>query len=147
MFRLNVFQFRESPLNRADYPVHSANDMYQSAELWGSIGRLSEVMNPDVTSASCVTSWSRVSQWLPFMEMGNRPGVMVFHSHAYKLLGGAAELPLEILDYTERNHPKYLESPQEWQGLTDNKSQVTESKKEIDRRNADGGPAGSVFEV
>ena len=54
---------------------------------------------------------------------------------------------LDILDYTERHHPRYLESPKEWSGLKDNRSQVTESKKEIDRRNEAGGPAGSVFEV
>jgi hypothetical protein len=147
VFQISVFRFDPSPMSRADYPLHSADDNYQSAELWGMIGRIEEVMDPEVTSASCVTSWSRVSQWLPFMEMGDAPGIMVFHSHSYKLMGGAAELPANILAYTEKNHPKYLESPREWTGLRDNKSQVTESKKEIDKRWTEEGPAGSVFIV
>jgi hypothetical protein len=88
-----------------------------------------------------------MSQWLPFMEMGDRPGSMVFHSHAYKLLGGAAELPADILAYTEKNHPKSLESPKTWVGLSDNRSQYSETKKEIDRRTDGSVPAGSVFEV
>ena len=147
VFRVSFFKFQESLMPRADYPVHSAHDMYQSGELWGMIGRLSEVMNPDVMSASCVTSWGRISQWLPFMEMGDRPGSLVFHSHAYKLLGGAAELPPDILAYTEKHHSKYLESPKTWVGLSDNRNQMSESKKEIDRRTNGSGPAGSVFEL
>jgi len=147
VFRISVFRAEENPLNRADYPLHSADDMYQSAELWGVSGRIEEVMDPEVTSASCVTSWSRISQWLPFMEMGDAPGIMVFHSTAYKLMGGAAELPPAVLKYTEENHPEYLASPREWQGLKVNESQVTETKKEIDRRWQEDGPAGSVFEI
>jgi hypothetical protein len=147
VFRISVFSFRESPMPRATYPLHSADDMYQSAELWGMNGKLDEIMNPDVTSASCVTSWARVSQWVPFMEMGSRPGVMVFHSNSYKLLGGVSELPEKIRTYTEKHHPLYLSSPKEWQGLGKNESQVTETKKEIDRRWEAEGPAGSVFEL
>jgi len=145
VFRISIFAFRESPMPRADYPLHYSGDMYQSAELWGMIGRLSEVMDPEVSSASCVTSWSRVSQWLPFMEMGNRPGNMVFHSHAYKLLGGVGELPPEIRAYTEKHHPKYLESPREWKPLSENQSQMTVTKEEIGRRWTGSGPAGPVF--
>lgn len=146
VFRITVFSFRESPLKRAEYPLHSANDKYQAAELWTMHGRLSEVMNPDISSASCVTAWARVGQWLPFMEMGNRPGIMVYHSDSYKLLGGIAELPPAIRAHTEKNYPEYLESPKEWQDLALNESQITESKKAIDARwNSAKRPVGSVF--
>lgn len=147
VFRISVFSFRDSVLPRLDYPLHSANDKYQAAELWMMNGRISEVMNPDVTSASCVTSWSRVGQWLPFMEMGNRPGFMVYHSDAYKLLGGVSDIPPEILAYTEKHHPKYLESPKTWQSLELNQGQESVSKGEIDKRWGDTPyPVGSIFE-
>jgi hypothetical protein len=147
VFRISVFSFRDSVMPRAEYPLHSANNKYQAAELWTMNGRLSEVNNPDVTSASCVTSWARVGQWLPFMEMGNRPGIMVYHSDSYKLLRGAAEIPAYIRNYTEKHHPQYLESPKIWQGLEENESQLTESKKEIDARwDKEQRPVGSVFE-
>ena len=134
-------------MSRAEYPLHAPDDMYQSTELWMMKGRVSEVMNPDVTSASCVTSWARVGQWLPFMEMGNRPGIMVYHSDSYKLLGGTKDIPAEILAYTEKNHPEYLESPREWQDLRLNESQLTESKKLIDQRwDSDQRPVGSIFD-
>jgi len=147
VFRMSIFRSVPNILSREEYPVHSADDLYQSAELWGMHGRIEEVMDPEVTSASCVTSWSRVGQWLPFMEMADSPGIMVYHSTAYKLMGGAAELPPQILQYIEKNHPEYLQSPSEWQGLKANESQVTESKKEIDERWTDESPAGSVFVV
>jgi hypothetical protein len=147
VFRISVFSFRDSVMPRADYPLHSANDKYQASELWMMNGRVSEIMNPDITSASCVTSWSRVGQWLPFMEMGNRPGIMVYHSDSYKLLNGVADIPPNILKYTEKNHPKYLESPKEWQSMKLNESQLTVSKREIDERwDSDARPVGSVFE-
>jgi hypothetical protein len=147
VFRISVFAFRDSVMPRAEYPLHSANDKYQASELWMMNGRISEVMNPDITSASCVTAWTRVGQWLPFMEMGNRPGVMVYHSDAYKLLNGVDDLPRDILKYTEKNHPKYLESPKTWQSLKLNESQLTVSKREIDARwDSDKRPVGGVFE-
>jgi len=146
VFRISVFAFRDSVMSRADYPLHSANDKYQASELWMMNGRISEIMNPDITSASCVTSWTRVGQWLPFMEMGNRPGIMVYHSDAYKLLGGLDDIPKDILKYTEKHHPKYLESPKTWQSMQLNESQLTVSKREIDARwDSDVKPVGSVF--
>jgi hypothetical protein len=149
VFRISVFSFRDSVLPRKNYPVQSANNKYQAAELWMMNGRVSEVMDPEVTSASCVTSWARVGQWLPFMEMGNRPGIMVYHSDAYKLMGGvAADLPEEIRAYTEKNHAKYLESPKTWQSLSLNQSQETVSRAEIDKRWGDNPfPVGSIFET
>ncbi len=147
VFRISVFSFRDSVMPRIEYPLHSANNKYQAAELWIMNGRVNEVMNPDVSSASCVTSWARVGQWLPFMEMGNRPGIMVYHSESYKLLRGVAELPDDIRRYTEKHHPEYLESPKTWQSLQLNESQLTESKKYIDKQwNSDARPVGSIFE-
>lgn len=148
VFRISVFSFRDSVMPRVDYPLHSANDKYQASELWMMNGRVSEVMNPDITSASCVTSWSRVGQWLPFMEMGNRPGIMVYHSDSYKLLNGVADIPPDILKYTEKHHPKYLESPKEWQSMKLNESQLSVSKREIEQRwDSENRPVGSVFET
>ncbi|NND53956.1 MAG: DUF1838 family protein [Gammaproteobacteria bacterium] len=148
VFRISVFSFRDSVMPRLEYPVHSADNKYQAAELWMMNGRVGEVMNPDITSASCVTSWARVGQWLPFMEMGNRPGVMVYHCDSYKLLEGVQQIPADILAYTEKHHAKYLQSPSEWQSLRLNESQLTVSKREVDERwDSEVRPVGSVFEV
>jgi hypothetical protein len=134
VFQWNFFIFRPAELSRSEYPIYSSGDMDQHAELWGIKGRKSEILDPSITSASCVMSWSRVANWLPFMEMGASPGNMVFHSHSMKLMNGVDDLPRYILDHTEKNYPKYLEAPKEWLGpiMTSSAGQF---KEKIDARN------------
>jgi hypothetical protein len=133
-FRISVFRVEENPLTPAEYPLHSEGDVYQTGELWGIMGDLREIMDPEVTSASCVTSWSRIAGWLPFMEMGDRPGQMIMHSHAYKMKDGAAQLPPQIRSYIEKNAPEYLESPTEWTTPGQRITVFNHSKKVIDER-------------
>ncbi len=146
VFQMDVFRAQENPITRKDYPLHSQQDVYQSAELWSICGRFSEVNDPEATTASCHTSWARISMWLPFMEMGNRPGHMVYHSHTFTMQS-PSEIPKPILEYTEKNHPQYLEAPTEWQGGLQENS-WTISKKIIDQRREAGKVHGqSVFGI
>lgn len=133
-FQWDFYIFKPADLKRDEYPLYSSGDMDQHAELWGIQGRKSDVLNPDITSGQCSLSWSRVAGWLPFMQMGNSPGFMTFHSQCVKLLGGVTELPRYILDHTEKHYPKYLEAPTEWNGpqMT---SAAGEFRKYIDAKN------------
>ncbi len=149
VFQLDVLRSTErSPLTRRDYPLHAQQDLYQSGELWAITGSLREINDPAVTSAACHTSWKRISMWLPFMEMGNRPGVMIYHSQAFKLMHGWSDLPVKIRSWVEKNQPKYLEPPATWEGLGKNETTWSYSKKIIDERRAAGRVRdGSVFAV
>jgi Protein of unknown function (DUF1838) len=133
VFQWNFFIFKPAELTRSEYPLYSSGDKDQHAELWGISGRKSEILDPDITSASSLTSWSRVAGWLPFMEMGASPGNMVFHSHSMKLMNGVDDLPRYILDYTAKHYPKYLEAPKEWLGPVMTSS-FGEFKKHIDAK-------------
>jgi len=146
VFRISVFQLEDNVMPRKEYPLQSQSDKYQAAELWGMIGSLREVMDPDVSSASCVTSWSRVSGWLPFMEMGSRPGQMVYHSHAYKLARGVEQLPATVRDWLEKHGPEYLEAPREWNPPRQGVNAWNYSKALIDERRARGlAPGQTAF--
>jgi hypothetical protein len=138
VFRISVFRCEDSPMPRRDYPLHSQSDKYQTTELWGMIGSLREVMDPSVTSAHCVTSWARISGWLPFMEMGNRPGQLVFHSHSYKLLRGLDEVPANVRRWLEKNGPEYFEAPKTWTPPEQSIGAWAYAKKIIDERRASG---------
>ncbi len=133
VFQWNFFIFKPAELTRSEYPLYSSGDKDQHAELWGIKGRKSEILDPSITSASCVMSWSRVAGWIPFMEMGASPGNMVFHSHSMKLMNGLDDLPRYFLDHTAKNFPKFLEAPKEWTGpkMT---SSFGEFKKKIDAK-------------
>ena len=134
-FQWNFFIQHPNVLTREEYPKYSSGNIDQHAELWGLIGSKKDILNPDTTSAYCTMSWSRVADWLPFMEMADAPGKMVFHSHSLKLMDGPKELPRAILDYTEKHHSEYLTAPTEWNG-----PQMTSSaqvfKNIIDKRRA-----------
>ncbi|GEM_PF-222114 len=151
VFQIDVFRTKENPISRQDYPLHSQQDVYQSCELWAISSSLSEVANPDVTSASNHTAWARCGMWLPFMEMGNRAGHMVYHAQSFKFMNGIDGLPKYIRDYTAKNYPKYLEAPREWKGLSENENTWSYAKKIIDDKRAQGrggpGGKGSVFGV
>jgi hypothetical protein len=114
-FQWNFFIHHPAAMNRKDYPLYSSGDQDLHAELWGMMGRKSDILD-DSTSAYCTMSWSRVADWLPFMEMGNAPGKMVFHSHSMKLMEGPQELPTPILEYIEKHYSEYLTAPTEWNG-------------------------------
>ena len=151
VFQIDVFRAQTNPISRKEYPLHSQQDVYQSCELWAISSSLAEVADPEVSSASNHTAWARNGMWLPFMEMGNRLGHMVYHSQSFKLMNGVDGLPKYIRDYTEKHYPKYLEAPKEWKGLAENENTWSYSKKVIDarREKGGGGPGGkgSVFGV
>ena len=148
VFQLDVLRSTEkSPMSRADYPMQSQQDLYQSGEMWAVSGSYKELADPKVTSAENHTAWARVGMWLPFMEMADLPGVMIYHSQSFKFKKGKSEIPANILAYTEKNHPEYLEAPKEWRDLKDNENTWSYSKKIIDQKRAAGKarPDGSVF--
>ena len=149
VFQISVLRAEKNPMQPNDYPIHSQQSIYQSAELWAVSGLLNEIHNPEVTNAANHTAWTRISMWLPFMEMGNRSGQMVYHSQSFKLDEGADSLPDKVRAYTEKCQPQYLEPPSEWLGMAQNANTWTVSKKEIDRRRKAGlgGEAGAVFAV
>jgi hypothetical protein len=138
VFQWNFFIQKPAELTRAEYPLYSSGNIDQHAELWGLTGRKSEILDESTTSAYCTMSWTRVSDWLPFMEMGNAPGKMVFHSHSMKLMDGPSELPRPILEHIEKHYAKYLTAPTEWNGpqMT---SSAGEFKKLIDAERAKQG--------
>jgi hypothetical protein len=47
------------------------------------------------------------------MEMGRRPGTVVYHMHAAKT-GGRDRIPAHLLSYMEKNAPDFLEPVMEW---------------------------------
>lgn len=86
VFQLDVFRPPvpgNNPLTRKEYPLHSQQDVYQTGELWAINGSLKALNNPENTRVPAHTAWGRISMWEPFFEMGNRPGVVVYHSQAF----------------------------------------------------------------
>jgi len=129
-FNNEIFPLYDNPLTRKEYGDFSQGDKYQSAEFFQFFVNKADLANKDLTSVPATISWTRISPWLPFMRMGDRPGNLVFVCRGRKLPGGYSELPLAIREYVEAQHPEYNSAPTEF--LTPNETSWTYFKKLVD---------------
>lgn len=114
VFNLEIFPYYPSPLPRKDFGEFSQSDTYQAAEFFQFFSRKSDLLNPALKTVPVNITWNRISPWMPFMRMGDRPGSLVFVCRGKKLDGGFDALPKDIKDYVLANKPEYASPPQEW---------------------------------
>jgi hypothetical protein len=130
--------YREIPLRypnalpRAEYPRHSHGDWYEAMELFNTFARRSELDDPRSTSVHAPGSWSRIGPWLPWMEMGNSAGWLVYHGRSFKPENGLAGIPAPVRAYLEKHHPEYAHAPEKWQD--ESETSWTVFKKVLDER-------------
>ena len=60
--------------------------------------------------------WNRITPWLPWMLMGQRPGMCQYPC----FMGGTRDLESvldrNVLDYAEKHYRKYFDAPAAWTG-------------------------------
>jgi len=111
----DIFLAYPSPLTIAEYPDNSQSDLYEASELFQFFFSEKEVNNPDVTSVDCTISWTRLGPWLPWMEMGQREGLLVYNGAGYKLLEKDYDsMPKVLTKYVMDHHPEYRHAPKEF---------------------------------
>ncbi len=70
-----------------------------------------ELLDPAKTGSDDATvSWARISKWLPWMKMGDRPGVVVFHTAGLRV-NGWDDVPDIIRNEVKTNWPLWQEAP------------------------------------
>jgi hypothetical protein len=131
-----VFLRYPNPLTRADWPNNSAGDFYEATEMFNDFARLDDLADRSRPSVPSVGTWTRIGPWLPWMEMGNRPGWLVYHGHGVKLMNGVADLPKLVRDYAEKHHAEWLTAPTRWS--EPNETSWTYFKKVMEKRKAGG---------
>lgn len=115
-FNVDVLLAYPSPLTRAEFPDNSQSDTYQAAELFQFFCKTAEIADESLQSASCQVSWTRLGPWLPWMRMGDRDGMLVYHCRGSKLEGGYSQLPEWIRARVEADAPQYTTAPREVTG-------------------------------
>ena len=117
-----------SPLTVEEYPENSQSDLYEAGELFQFFVSEKELNNPTVKSVDCTISWTRIGPWLPWMNMGQRPGKMLYQGAGYKLSGkDYNEMPAVLTDYVLSHKPEYRHAPAEY--TTPNETSWTYYKK------------------
>jgi hypothetical protein len=85
---------------------------YHATEMFNFFGRTDDLLDPDTTTAKVTVGWARMSDWLPWMKMNGREGVIYFHTAGRKL-GGFDELSDTMKAEIAANYPEYDSPPPE----------------------------------
>lgn len=130
---LDILLRYPSPLPRAQYPLNSQSDTYEAAELFQFHARREDLANSGLPSAPCEVYWTRVGPWLPWMEMADRPGQLIYHCRGRKLPNVAA-LPAGLRRAAEDGYAQFLSAPESFEAP--NETSWTKFKKWEDARRA-----------
>lgn len=100
--------FYENPLG-GPYQKY-VGGTYHATEMFNFMGDLDDLTNDKRDTAAVRVGWVRLAGWLPWMEMGDRPGIIYFHTAGRKL-GSFDELPKLMRDEIDRNYPEWKSPP------------------------------------
>jgi len=133
IYQVEVPLWYTNPLG-GDYQPYVGGD-YQCIELFTFYFNEKQMLDSTVSDAPDINvAWSRVSQFLPWMEMGGRVGYMVF-SGAGKKVAGFDALPDVLKAEIEANYPAY-KTPPPLDDARPNETSWTYFKKVIDKKKA-----------
>lgn len=123
--------FYENPLG-GDYQQY-VGGTYQAIEMFSFYFDSEDLLSAETTELDdAQVGWARMSQWLPWMEMGSRVGQMMFHG-AGRRVSTFEEMPDVLTDEIQKNYPLYQQPP----ALDDdrpNETSWTYFKKKLDER-------------
>ncbi|MGI8934254.1 MAG: DUF1838 family protein [Phormidesmis sp.] len=84
---------------------------YHAMEMFNFVANRAELITlPDRDLEEVAVSWSRISPWLPWMEMGDRPGELVFHAASTRL-SDWQQLPEPLKSQIAENYALYQDPP------------------------------------
>ncbi|WP_210414072.1 DUF1838 family protein [Luteithermobacter gelatinilyticus] len=83
---------------------------YHAAEMFNFMGETANLIDGRKDTAAVKVGWVRVSEWLPWMEMQGREGLVYVHA-AGKKLNGYEDLSPELKEYIETRAPAYKVPP------------------------------------
>ncbi len=123
----------DNPL-AGDYQSYVGNN-YHAMEMLNSFTDAKALLDPAVRTLPSVSiSWARVSDWIPWMKMGGRTGIIVFNTVGMRV-ASLEDLSEPLRSELKANYPAYLVPPP----LDDsrpNETSWTYIKKVVDSRRA-----------
>ncbi len=105
---LTVPLFYRNPLG-GDYQKY-VGGAYHATEMFNFFGKVSELTDPRIANPPVQVGWVRLASWLPWMEMGDRVGLIYIHAAGRKL-ERFDQLPAVILKAIETTYPEYRTPP------------------------------------
>ncbi len=108
MSSITVPLFYTNPLGGA-YQAE-VGGTYHATEMFNFSGDLPNLLDPNITTAAARITWVRMSNWLPWMKMGGRDGVIYFNTTGLKL-DSFDQMPASMKTELMANYPAYVAPP------------------------------------
>lgn len=107
-YSLEVPLLYTNPLG-GDYQEY-VGGAYHAMEMFNFFFDEEELLGPTTGVEHARVSWARVSSWLPWMEMGDRPGILIYNGVGRRISGWDL-LPQELRAEIEARYPEYRNPP------------------------------------
>jgi len=123
--------FYENPL-AGSYQEY-VGGTYHAMEIFNTFYRTEDFIDRERTQiGDSRISWQRVSGWLPWMKMRDRPGLMIFNATGFSTFD-RERIPPKLMTILQSRYPDYLIPPPLGDQRT-NETTWTVTKKQIDAR-------------
>jgi hypothetical protein len=115
---IHINLFYPNALNPNKWKRESSGPMVQVSEAFAYHVDVQKMQDPSYTTLPFSGTWNRVAPWLPWMYMGDTPGHMIYSA----FMGAGEDLEeihsRQVLDYVEKNYPKYFTAPETYDPKT-----------------------------
>lgn len=115
VYHSEIFPFHPSLLPRREYSANVQSEYFQAAEISSYRASHAALADSSKSSVNAEYDWVWISPWLPFMEMADREGQLLFVCQGEKLEGGFAALPAELKSFIVREFEDYSRAPLVWE--------------------------------
>ncbi len=135
-FMLNVEMplFYTNPM-AGDYQKY-VGGAYHATEIFDFSGPTAELLDASKTTVYPTVAWVRIAKWLPWMEMGDRAGLLYFNAMGKKL-ENFDQLPEVMKTTIAKRYPEYRHAPPV-DDQRRNETSWSYMKKIIDERTSKG---------
>ncbi|MBM4191519.1 MAG: DUF1838 domain-containing protein [Gammaproteobacteria bacterium] len=96
------------------WPRESSGPLVQVSEMFAHHVKVEDLQNPKLTTLDYTGTWNRVTPWLPWMLMDQRPGFCQYACFMGTIRNLDEVLSRSVLDYAEKYYAKYFDAPTEW---------------------------------
>ena len=106
-----------NPVTQDKWPKAHTGERISPSEHFTFDMSLAQMMDRSQASCRYMAGFSRVSQWWPWMHMGeheHKDEVLFGRMFSHKGLPDFGDVPPKVLAYIEKNVPEYLEAPDHW---------------------------------
>ena len=94
-------------------------------------GKVSDLADPEISSAPMQLISTHNTSWYPFFLMGQRPGGQYWQAIGNKVANLERDVPSVLLNYIEKEIPGYFESERPWKQRTDTFQEYKKERKPV----------------